>query len=124
MGKKRFFGACGFIVGMLSYGNLALAQADTVFTNGRYIRSTAGTPMRKPWPSRTGSSSAWVSAKDIKKFIGKQTRVVDLGGAFAMPGLSTPTSTRRSRTCRKRAALCCFPRVSARSKSRKHSRRT
>ena len=26
------------------------------------------------------------SAKDIKKFIGKQTRVVDLGGAFAMPG--------------------------------------
>jgi len=27
------------------------------------------------------------SAKDIEKFVGQHTRVVDLGGAFAMPGL-------------------------------------
>ena len=26
------------------------------------------------------------SAKDIEKFVGKRTRVVDLGGAFAVPG--------------------------------------
>jgi len=86
MDKKRFFGACGFIVGMLSYGNLALAQADTVFTNGRIYTVDSRNPYAEAVAVKDGRFVGVGSAKDIKKFIGKRTRVVDLGGAFAMPG--------------------------------------
>ena len=86
MDKKRFFRACGLIVGMLSYGNLALAQADTVFTNGRIYTVDSSKPYAEAVAVKDGKFVGVGSAKDIKKFIGKRTRVVDLGGAFAMPG--------------------------------------
>jgi predicted amidohydrolase YtcJ len=86
MDKKRFFGAWGFIVGMLSYGNLALAQADAVFTNGRIYTVDSRKPYAEAVAVKDGKFVGVGSAKDINEFIGKRTRVVDLGGAFAMPG--------------------------------------
>jgi len=124
MDKKRFFGAWGFIVGMLSYGNLALAQADAVFTNGRIYTVNR----QEALCGSRGRQGREVRRSGFRQghqgIIGKRTSVVDLGGAFAMPGFVDAHIHRRSRTCRRRAALCSFPRVSARSKSLKHSPRT
>ena len=86
MGEKRFFGACGLIVGMLSCSNLALAQADMVFTNGRIYTVDSRKLHAEAVAVKDGKFVGVGSAKDIKKFIGKRTRIVDLGGAFAMPG--------------------------------------
>jgi len=60
--------------------------ADTVFTNGRIYTVDAQRPFVEAVAIRDGKFLAVGSAKEIEGSIGKQTRVIDLGGAFAMPG--------------------------------------
>jgi hypothetical protein len=86
MDKKRLVGTCAFVVGILSHGSLALAQADTVFTNGRIYTVDGRKPYAEAVAVKDGRFVGVGSAKDIEKFVGRRTRVVDLAGAFALPG--------------------------------------
>ena len=60
--------------------------ADTVFTNGRIYTVDTQHPFVEAVAIKDGKFLAVGSAEEIKSSIGKQTRVIDLGGAFAMPG--------------------------------------
>ena len=60
--------------------------ADIVFTNGKIYTVNNKNPFVEAVVIKDGKFLEVGSAKDIEKFVGKQTRVVDLGGAFAMPG--------------------------------------
>ncbi len=60
--------------------------ADTVFTNGRIYTVDAQRTFVEAVAIKDGKFLAVGSAKEIEGSIGKQTRVIDLGGAFAMPG--------------------------------------
>ena len=60
--------------------------ADIVFTNGKIYTVNNKNPFVEAVVIKDGKFLKVGSAKDIEKFVGKQTRVVDLGGAFAMPG--------------------------------------
>ena len=60
--------------------------ADIVFTNGSIYTVDPRTPLAEAVAIKDGRFLEVGSAKDIQAFVGKQTRVVDLGGAFAMPG--------------------------------------
>ena len=92
------------MVGIFFFSNLALAQeeqkmeiskqldavqrgkADIVFTNGRICTVNKKSPFAEAVAVKDGIFMEVGFTKDIKNFLGKQTRVVDLGGAFAMPG--------------------------------------
>ncbi len=75
-------------VGILFFSGLALAQgeADVVFTNGRIYTVNEANPFAEAVAVKDGKFMEVGSDKDIEKLVGKQTRAVDLGGAFAMPG--------------------------------------
>ena len=60
--------------------------ADTVFTNGRIYTVDTQHPFVEAVAIKDGKFLAVGSAEEIESSIGKQTRVIDLGGAFAMPG--------------------------------------
>jgi predicted amidohydrolase YtcJ len=60
--------------------------ADTVFTNGRIYTVDTQHPFVEAVAIKDGKFLAVGSAREIEGSIGKQTRVIDLGGAFAMPG--------------------------------------
>ncbi len=60
--------------------------ADIVFTNGRIYTVNNKNPFAEAVAIKDGRFMEVGSARDIKRFVGKRTRVVDLGGAFAMPG--------------------------------------
>jgi predicted amidohydrolase YtcJ len=83
--------------GTFFFSSLALAQpkqemeiskdaADIVFTNGKIYTVNKQSPFAEAVAVKGGKFMEVGSAKDIEKFIGKRTRVVDLGRAFAMPG--------------------------------------
>lgn len=96
MNKKDLFSYVNaFIVGILLFSSVALAQqdfrgdavpADTVFTNGRIYTVDRKNPFAEAVAIKDGKFMEVGSAKDIEKFVGQHTRVVDLGGAFAVPG--------------------------------------
>jgi predicted amidohydrolase YtcJ len=95
MDKKNLFRYMTVLmVGIFFFGSLALAQrkqkmeisADIVFTNGKIYTVNKKSPFAEAVAVKDGKFMEVGSAKDIKKFIGKRTRVVDLGGAFALPG--------------------------------------
>lgn len=67
---------------------VALAQsvADAVFTNGRICTVDAKHPFAEAVAVKGGKFVEVGSARDVEKFVGKETHVVDLGGAFAIPG--------------------------------------
>jgi len=60
--------------------------ADIVFTNGKIYTVNRKTPFAEAVAVKDGKFMEVGSAQDIKRFVGERTRVVDLGGAFAMPG--------------------------------------
>ncbi len=62
------------------------AAADVVFTNGKIYTVDAERPYAEAVAVRDGKVVAVGSAKDVGAFAGANTRVVDLRGAFAMPG--------------------------------------
>ena len=75
------------IVGIFFSSSLALAsEADIIFTNGKIYTVDKKGPFAEAVAVKDGKFLEVGSAKDIEKFVGKRTRVVDLGGAFAMPG--------------------------------------
>ncbi len=75
------------IVGVFFFSNLASAiEADIVFTNGKIYTVNNKNPFAEAVAVKEGKFFEVGSVRDIKKFVGKRTRIVDLGGAFAMPG--------------------------------------
>jgi predicted amidohydrolase YtcJ len=60
--------------------------ADMVLTNGRIYTVDAQHPFVEAVAIRDGRFLAVGSVEEIQGLVGKQTRVIDLGGAFAMPG--------------------------------------
>ncbi len=85
--KNLFWYATVLMVGIFLFSSLALAdEADTVFTNGKIYTVNNKNLFAEAVAVKDGKFMEVGSVKDIKKFVGKQTRVVDLGGAFAMPG--------------------------------------
>ncbi len=61
-------------------------EADLVFTNGKIYTVNNKNPFAEAVAVKDGKFIEVGSTKDMEKFVGKRTRVVDLGGAFAMPG--------------------------------------
>ena len=62
------------------------ATADMVLTNGMIYTVNDKNPFAEAVAVKDGKIMEVGSAKDIEGCIGQRTRVVDLGGAFAMPG--------------------------------------
>ena len=62
------------------------AAADVVFTNGKIYTVDKTHPLAEAVAVADGKIMEVGSAKDIAAFVGERTRVVDLHGAFAMPG--------------------------------------
>jgi hypothetical protein len=60
--------------------------ADTVLTNGRIYTVDARHPFVEAVAIKDGKFLAVGSVKEIQGSVGKHTRVIDLGGAFAVPG--------------------------------------
>jgi len=60
--------------------------ADVVYTKGKIYTVNNKNPFAEAVAVKNGKFMEVGSAKDMEKFIGKRTSVVDLGGAFAMPG--------------------------------------
>ncbi len=61
--------------------------ADLVLMGGRIITMDSANPEADALASRGQQLVAVGSFADVKKFIGPETEVIDLGGAFAVPGL-------------------------------------
>ncbi len=92
-----FWPAPALVVGLFLFSTLALAQpkpetnvsnevADAVFTNGKVHTVDTRNPFAEAVAAKDGKFLAVGSATEIAKCVGKRTRVVDLDGAFVMPG--------------------------------------
>ena len=85
--RNLFWYVTVLLVGIFFFSGLALAgEADIVFTNGKIYTVNKKSPFAEAVAVKDGKFMEVGSAQNIKKFVGKRTRVVDLGGAFAMPG--------------------------------------
>ena len=60
--------------------------ADIVLTNGKVYTVNSKQPWAEAVAVKDGKVMEVGSAKEIAAFVGQRTRVIDLGGAFAMPG--------------------------------------
>jgi len=67
-------------------GDMETEEADIVFTNGTIYTVNNKNPFAEAVAVKDGKFLEVGSSKDIEKFVGNQTHLVDLGGAFAMPG--------------------------------------
>ena len=80
-------------VGMLlltlaSFGNAKTREpADTVYKNGKIYTVNEKNAWAEAVAIKDGRFIKVGSNTDVKKFIGKHTEVIDLGGKFAMPGI-------------------------------------
>jgi len=84
--KNLFWYVTVVMVGIFFFSSLALAvEADIVFTNGKIYTVNNKNPFAEAVAVKGGKFMEVGSARDIEKFVGERTRVVDLGGAFAMP---------------------------------------
>jgi predicted amidohydrolase YtcJ len=63
-----------------------MGAADIVFTNGKIYTVNNEEPFAEAVAVKDGKFVEVGSARDIEEFVGRRTRIVDLGGAFAMPG--------------------------------------
>ena len=61
--------------------------ADTVYTNGRIYTVNEAQPWAEAVAIKDGKFLVVGSDADVKAVTGKGTEIVDLGGAFAMPGI-------------------------------------
>jgi predicted amidohydrolase YtcJ len=62
------------------------SAADIIFTNGKIYTVDDKNPFAEAVAVKDGKFIEVGSAKEIEKFVGQHTRVVDLGEAFAMAG--------------------------------------
>jgi imidazolonepropionase-like amidohydrolase len=60
--------------------------ADLVLINGKIVTVEAGRPAAEALAIRGDQIAAVEGAGDIKRYIGKSTRVIDLRGRLAIPG--------------------------------------
>ena len=63
------------------------APADLVLANGRVVTVDERTPEARAVAVRGGRIAAVGSEKDIRRFVGPATQVIDLKGALAIPGI-------------------------------------
>ena len=85
--RNLFWYVTVLMVGIFFFSGLALAgDADIVFTNGKIYTVNKKSPFAEAVAVKDGKFMEVGSAQNIKKFVGKRTRVVDLDGAFVMPG--------------------------------------
>ena len=63
-----------------------MSEADVIFNNGQIYTVDNQNPFAEAVAVQDGKFMEVGSAKDIEKFVGERTRVVDLGGALTMPG--------------------------------------
>ncbi len=79
----------GLLVILLSVMACAPAEepADLVLVNGRFATMDTANPMAEAVAARGQRLVAVGSNTDAEKLIGPETEVIDLGGAFAAPGL-------------------------------------
>jgi len=63
------------------------AVADTVYTNGKIYTVNTKQPWAEAVAIKDGKFIGVGGDKELKPFIGEGTQVIDLGGAFAMPGI-------------------------------------
>ncbi len=68
-------------------GPSANQAADTVYTNGRIYTVNEAQPWAEAVAIKDGKFLVVGSNAEVRELIGADTKVVDLGGAFAMPGL-------------------------------------
>jgi predicted amidohydrolase YtcJ len=61
-------------------------EADIVFTNGKIYTVDPKYPIAEAVAVKDGKFLDVGSATEIEKFVGQRTRIVDLRGAFALPG--------------------------------------
>ena len=76
--------ACG---GPTATPEAATQLADTVYTNGKIYTVNESQPWAEAVAIKDGKFIAVGSADDVAAVIGVGTEVVDLAGAFAMPGI-------------------------------------
>jgi predicted amidohydrolase YtcJ len=80
-----------FWVALVAISLLACAPseepADLVLMGGRIVTMDAAYPEATALASRDGRLAAVGTEREIDRFIGPETEVIDLGGALAVPGL-------------------------------------
>ncbi|MBD3857695.1 MAG: amidohydrolase, partial [Acidobacteria bacterium] len=64
--------------------------ADTVYTNGKIYTVNEAQPWAEAVAIKDGKFLVVGSAAEVEAVTGKETEVVDLAGAFAMPGIGDP----------------------------------
>ena len=81
--STRFAGACLLACAATSFAQ----QADTVLLNGKVVSADANGSMHQALAIRDGRIVALGTSTAVKRFAGKDTRVVDLAGRTVIPGL-------------------------------------
>ena len=76
----------GFVVFFLARRGRSAEQADLVLRNGRIVTMDAKTPEGQAVAVRAGRIVAVGTDKEIVRYVGKATEVVDLKGCLAIPG--------------------------------------
>jgi predicted amidohydrolase YtcJ len=76
----------GFVVFFLARRGRSAEQADLVLKNGRIVTMDAKTPQGQAVAVRAGRIVAVGTDKEIVRYVGKATEVVDLKGSLAIPG--------------------------------------
>ena len=74
-----------FVVSLVA---AAFAQdaADLVLRNGKIVTVDPGNPEAQALAARDGLVIAVGSNQDVSAYVGSTTKVIDLGGALAIPG--------------------------------------
>ncbi len=75
-----------FVVSFLVHRGRSAEQADLVLRNGRVVTMDAKTPEGQAVAVRAGRIVAVGTDKEIGRYVGKATEVVDLKGNLAIPG--------------------------------------
>ena len=75
------------VVMFISKRNPRVEPADLVLTNGQVVTVDEKLPEAQALAVRGGKIEAVGSVKEINRYIGSATQVIDLGGKLAIPGL-------------------------------------
>ena len=86
--RARRWAAAGLLSALLPLTVLAAAPADLIVRNGRIYTVGAGAPWVEAFAVRAGRFVATGSNAQIAAYTGPDTRVLDLQGAMAMPGIN------------------------------------
>src|SRR5512138_1095115 len=86
-GARTFAVVCFALLAILAAGVLAQQTADTVVTRGKILTVDAGFRTVEALAITNGRIVATGSRADIARYVGKNTRVIDVGGATVIPGL-------------------------------------